>query len=77
MKVYVWIDRHNSALPRAVMQRGQCSRDECHQFSISISNGELGLTARFESEEEFRQFVQDGHANTSAASGSSSPSSTD
>lgn len=60
MRVYVWTDRRDPAVPRAIIQHGQCSRDECGKFSISISNGELGLTARFDSEEEFRQFIEEG-----------------
>ena len=42
------------------MQRGVCSENECGQFSISVSNGEFGLTARFDSEEEFRRFLEEG-----------------
>jgi hypothetical protein len=58
MTVYVWTDRRNPAVPRALIQRGDCTRDHCGQFSISISDGQVGLTVRFESEEEFRRFLQ-------------------
>ena len=58
--IYVWTDRQPSRIPRAVLQRGRCDRDECAQFSISISNGETGITVRFDSEGEFRQFLEQG-----------------
>src|SRR4051812_35169421 len=60
MTVYVWTDRRDPAVPRALIQRGECTRDHCRQFSISISNGELGLTVRFESEAEFQDFLERG-----------------
>jgi hypothetical protein len=60
MKVYVWTDQRSPATPRAVMQRGECSRGHCRQFAISISNGDVGLTVRFESEREFEQFLEQG-----------------
>jgi hypothetical protein len=58
--IYVWTDRQPSRIPRAVLQRGRCDRGECTQFSISISNGETGMTVRFDSEGEFRQFLEHG-----------------
>jgi len=60
MTVYVWTDRRVPAVPRAVMQRGECVAGECGQFSISISDGRIGLTVRFESEAEFQQFGECG-----------------
>ena len=62
MTVYVWTDRRNPAVPRALIQRGDCTRDQCGQFSISISDGQVGLTVRFESEAEFRRFLEQGEA---------------
>jgi hypothetical protein len=62
MKVFRWADQRHPAVPRAIIQRGDCARGHCGQFSISISNGEWGLTIRFESEDEFRQFFEDGEA---------------
>ena len=50
MKVYLWTDQRNPAVPRAVLQKGDCERG---QFAVTISNGETGLTVRFESETEF------------------------
>ncbi len=44
------------------MQRGECSRGGCEQFSVSISNGEIGLTVRFEDAWEFERFVREGQA---------------
>lgn len=44
------------------MQRGRCEENQCGQFSISISNGEQGMTVRFESEQEFRAFFECGSA---------------
>jgi hypothetical protein len=58
--IYAWTDRQPSPVPRALLQRGRCERGECAQFSISISNGETGMTVRFESEGEFRQFLEHG-----------------
>ena len=62
MTVYVWTDRRNPAVPRALIQRGDCTREQCGQFSISISDGQVGLTVRFESEGEFRRFLEVGEA---------------
>lgn len=60
MTVYSWTDQRNPAVPRAVMQRGECERQQCGQYSISISNGSVGLTIRFESEAEFATFLANG-----------------
>ena len=60
MTVYVWEDRRREKGPRAVMQQGECAAGHCGQFSISISNGELGMTVRFESAGEFRRFLDRG-----------------
>jgi hypothetical protein len=60
MEIFAWEDRRDPNVPRAVIQQGRCSENECGQFAISISNGERGMTVRFESEEEFRQFLERG-----------------
>lgn len=60
MTVYVWTDHQPTRAPRALMQRGRCDSGQCSQFSISISNGALGMTVRFESEDEFRRFLDCG-----------------
>ena len=60
MRVYLWTDQRNPAMPRAVIERGDCTRGCCGQFSISISDGAMGLTVRFESETEFRRFLEEG-----------------
>lgn len=60
MKVYLWSDQRERAYPRALIERGECDREQCRQFSVSISNGEIGLTVRFESEGEFREFMERG-----------------
>jgi hypothetical protein len=65
MTVYSWTDRRNAAAPRAVMQRGECERQQCGQYSISISNGIIGLTIRFESEAEFTTFLAKGQTEPS------------
>lgn len=57
MTVYSWTDRRMRAAPRALMQRGECERQQCGQYSISISNGEIGLTLRFDNQEEFTRFL--------------------
>jgi hypothetical protein len=67
MTVYVWPDRKETREPRVVLQRGRCSDGQCGQFSISISNGEVGMTVRFESETEFRRFLEQGDAPPASA----------
>jgi hypothetical protein len=64
MEILTWQDRRNPNVPRAVIQQGRCDQNQCGQFSISISNGERGMTVRFESEAEFRQFLERGQAET-------------
>ena len=58
--MYLWPDRRNTRLPRAVIQKGRCDDGQCGQFSISISNGEVGMTVRFDSEAEFQAFLERG-----------------
>ena len=62
MEILTWQDRRNPNVPRAAIQQGRCAENQCGQFSISISDGERGMTARFESEAEFRQFLERGAA---------------
>ena len=45
---------------RVTIQQGNCDLGSCRQFSISISNGERGMTVRFDSEAEFREFLERG-----------------
>ena len=42
------------------IERRNGSAGQCGQFSISISNGQLGMTVRVESEAEFREFLEHG-----------------
>ena len=60
MQILVWEDRRDPNVPRAVIQQGRCAENDCGQFAISISNGERGMTVRFDSEDEFRQFLERG-----------------
>jgi hypothetical protein len=62
MQILTWDDRNNPSQPRALIQQGRCDEGECNQFSISISNGERGMTVRFDSEAEFRSFLERGAA---------------
>ena len=62
MEIRTWNDRRSPAVPRVTIQQGNCDRAQCGQFSISISNGERGLTVRFDSEAEFREFLERGAA---------------
>ena len=66
MTVYTWPDRRVPNAPRVVMERGACGAGHCGQFSISISNGRTGMTVRFESEDEFRQFLSAGRTDISS-----------
>jgi hypothetical protein len=60
MTVFAWTDRRNPAAPRAIMQRGECECQHCGQYSISISNGQIGLTIHFDSHAEFTRFLETG-----------------
>ena len=60
MEIRIWADRRNPAIPRVTIQQGTCEQGHCGQFSISISNGERGMTVRFESEQEFRELLRRG-----------------
>lgn len=68
MTVYSWTDRRNPAAPRAVMQQGECERQQCGQYSISISNGQIGLTIRFDTETEFARFLATGQTDAPESS---------
>jgi hypothetical protein len=52
MQILTWDDQNNPSQPRALIQQGRCDEGERNQFSISISNGERGMTVRFDSEAE-------------------------
>jgi hypothetical protein len=60
MKIRISEDRRTPAVPRVTIQQGSCEFGECRQFSISISNGERGMTVRFDSEKEFRELLERG-----------------
>ncbi len=61
MEIRCWKDRRTPPVPRITMQQGRCDAGQCGQFSISISNGQRGMTVRFDSEEEFREFLEHGN----------------
>lgn len=65
MEIRSWEDRRIPAVPRVTLQKGACEVGQCGQFSISISNGQRGMTVRFDSEAEFREFLEHGVAETS------------
>jgi hypothetical protein len=60
MQVLTWDDRKHPSQPRALIQQGRCDEGQFNQFSISISNGERGMTVRFDSEAELRNFLERG-----------------
>jgi len=60
MEIRTWDDRRSPAVPRVSIQQGHCDVGQCGQFSISISNGQRGMTVRFDSEAEFREFLERG-----------------
>ena len=60
MDIRTWEDRRTPAVPRVTIQQGRCEAGHCGQFAISISNGQRGMTVRFESEAEFREFLERG-----------------
>jgi len=55
-------------VPRVTIQQGTCELGQCGQFSISISNSQRGMTVPFESEAEFREFLERGEVGTSSLS---------
>ena len=60
MEIRTWDDHRTPAVPRVTVQQGSCDDGQCGQFSISISNGQRGMTVRFESEAEFRELLERG-----------------
>ena len=58
MTILTWDDRRNPTVRRAVIQQGRCEQNQCGQYAIS--NGERGLTVRFNSEDEFQAFLARG-----------------
>jgi len=62
MEIRTWDDHRDPAVPRVNIQQGSCTVGQCGQFSISISNGQRGMTVRFDSEAEFREFLERGTA---------------
>jgi hypothetical protein len=56
------LGRPKTSKPATRSHQGRCDEGECNQFSISISNGERGMTVRFDSEAEFRNFLERGAA---------------
>jgi len=60
MEIRTWEDRRTPAVPRVTLQQGSCETGQCRQFSISISNAQSGMTVRFESDAEFREFLERG-----------------
>jgi hypothetical protein len=44
MQIFAWEDRKERNAPRAMIQQGRCEQNQCGLFSISISNGEKGMT---------------------------------
>lgn len=60
MEIRSWEDRRDPAIPRVTIQQGSCELGQCHQFSISISNGKRGITVHFDSEKEFRELLERG-----------------
>jgi hypothetical protein len=66
MEIRTWDDRRTPPVPRVTMQQGGCEVGQCGQFSISISNGQRGMTVRFDSEAEFREFLERGIAEASS-----------
>ena len=49
MKIFTWEDRREPSPPRVVIQSGTCTSGNCSLWSVSISDGVKGVTARFES----------------------------
>lgn len=60
MKIFVWQDFRDPGPPRVLLERGECAKGQCKAWSVSISDGSTGITARFESREEFEMFFETG-----------------
>jgi hypothetical protein len=58
MRIFTWEDRREPSSPRAILQRGECTKNQCGQFSLTVSDGVKGMTARFDSRQEFEEFMQ-------------------
>lgn len=57
MKIYVWEDRTEPSRPRVVIQNGDCRNGKCSLWSVSISDGLQGMTARFDTKAELELFL--------------------
>ena len=62
MRIYTWEDRRDPSPAQAVIETGHCIGGVCRAWSVSISNGEVGITARFDNKEEFDEFMRTGVA---------------
>lgn len=62
MKIHTWEDRREPCPAQAVIETGHCVGGRCRAWSVSVSNGRFGITARFESREEFEEFMRTGVA---------------
>jgi hypothetical protein len=59
MEILTWDDPKHPSQPRAVIQQGRCNADQCISFHLDL-DGERGMTVRFDSEDEFRNFLERG-----------------
>ncbi len=62
MKIWTWEDRREMGPAQAVIETGNCIGGACKAWSVSVSNGDIGITARFESKDEFDEFMRTGVA---------------
>ena len=62
MKIYTWEDRRDPSPAQAIIEAGHCIGGVCRAWSVSVSNGDFGITARFDNREEFEDFMRTGIA---------------
>ena len=62
MKIWTWEDRREIGPAQAVIETGHCIGGVCEAWSVSVSNGDIGITARFDSKDEFDEFMRTGVA---------------
>lgn len=62
MKIWTWEDRREMGPAQAVIETGNCIGGVCKAWSVSVSNGDIGITARFDSKDEFAEFMRTGVA---------------
>lgn len=62
MKIHTWEDRREPCPAQVIIEMGHCVGGRCQAWSVSVSNGSFGITARFDNQKEFDEFMRTGVA---------------